>query len=377
MRAWVKAETLIRLTEEQTLFNIASLKVSMSDAMFQSTIDVSADRSGAVRRSARGTVRADWNVTLGGFQIVTFRQTTLEYTDGKLHFDFSPEKIVLSQVLKFLSDLMNSIGFKDGFQLKLISAGMIPVGVRAELLLPLPPMGGGTTAVVNLTLRAGFELRAMSDQLRPDFSIAVFLALSSKDAPFAITFFILGGSGYIELGARYTPARGAFAIYVRLSIYACAMLAVAFGPIHGEVFIGVGVGADFEAETGHPVALSVGAEILIRGAVDVCGIITATITLLLQLRYEKSERGTRLVGRGQLDISIKICWCFTLHVSVGVTFGFNTSGGGEGNSAQARAMPFVNPLLAIAGMVQMDAGAACDPRGIYVQRATEYLEMFD
>ena len=59
---------------------------------------------------------------------------------------------------------------------------------------------------------------------------------------------------------------------------------------------------------------------MIQGRVSLLGIVDADITLLLEAEYQS---GGGLIGRGEVDVSIKICWCFTLeiHKSVEMTFG--------------------------------------------------------
>jgi hypothetical protein len=84
--------------------------------------------------------------------------------------------------------------------------------------------------------------------------------------------------------------------------------------------------------------------LLIRGEVNVLGIASACITLLLEARY---NNGT-LIGRGKLSIKIKICWCFTLEVEREVEYTLAGGGGGGrggGNMALNEARPSPVPLL--------------------------------
>jgi hypothetical protein len=84
-----------------------------------------------------------------------------------------------------------------------------------------------------------------------------------------------------------------------------------------------GITAEFHSSGG----LTLGILLMMVGRVSVLGIIDVDITLLLEAEYTS---GGGLIGRGQVSISIKICWCFTLNVSANVQYQFgNASSGGS------------------------------------------------
>ena len=58
--------------------------------------------------------------------------------------------------------------------------------------------------------------------------------------------------------------------------------------------------------------------ILARGNVDVCGLITASITLLLEITYD----GARMIGAGTLRLRFKISMFYTLNVTQRVEYTF-------------------------------------------------------
>ena len=86
-----------------------------------------------------------------------------------------------------------------------------------------------------------------------------------------------------------------------------------------------------EAGTG----LAFGVLFVIRGEVNVLGIISACIVLMLQASYNPSTK--ELVGVGRLSISIKICWCFTLEIDTDVTFTLGSPSSPAANSSPAPA----------------------------------------
>jgi len=71
--------------------------------------------------------------------------------------------------------------------------------------------------------------------------------------------------------------------------------------------------------------------LLLRGEVSLLGIVSASISLLLEAQYD--TQSGQLIGHGRLSISIEICWCFTLEINEDVTY---TVGEGNGSSASLR-----------------------------------------
>lgn len=47
------------------------------------------------------------------------------------------------------------------------------------------------------------------------------------------------------------------------------------------------------------------------GSAKVLGYLTAYLNLLVQVEH----RNGQMKGRGHLDISIEVCWCYTAHIS--------------------------------------------------------------
>jgi hypothetical protein len=154
------------------------------------------------------------------------------------------------------------------------------------------------------------------------------------------------------------------------------MLAIALGPINGSVFIGVGAHADFQAATGKPLSLGIGADLLITGNVDICGIISASIVFKMSVSYQVANGTNRLVGTGEFSITIKICWCFTLSVHCTLTMGFNTSGNANNpGTAMGKREPI---LLAMASNSLKDLDIMDSlSDSFYRDAAKRYLSMFD
>ena len=148
--------------------------------------------------------------------------------------------------------------------------------------------------------------------------------LARREAPFSLTIFILGGGGFFETEADYTPGNGAITCKADLGITVSASLAIALGPIKGGVYVYLGITATFSS--GQNSSLTMGVIFLLHGEVSVLSIVSASITLLLEANYYNGS----LIGHGRLTISIKICWCFTLNVNEEVTW--HLAGGSSGQS---------------------------------------------
>jgi hypothetical protein len=116
---------------------------------------------------------------------------------------------------------------------------------------------------------------------------------------------------------------------------ASASLAIAFGPISGGVYAFLGIRAGFS--TGGP-GLNLTAVLLLRGQVNLAGIVSASVCMELSATYD----GHQLTGTGSFSISITICWCFTLNISVGISYPIGSFGGQS--LAQVRHVE-MNPIL--------------------------------
>lgn len=86
------------------------------------------------------------------------------------------------------------------------------------------------------------------------------------------------------------------------------------------MYVFLGITASFQ--TGRA-GLNFAAVLLIRGQVNLAGIISASISMGLSLT---DEAGT-LVGRGHYSISVSICWCFALSIDMEVRYPLGSGSG--------------------------------------------------
>jgi hypothetical protein len=193
-----------------------------------------------------------------------------------------------------------------------------------------------------------------------------------------VTIFILGGGGYVDLTTTYAPAQQRLVSAVEVGLTAGASLGLSLGPIHGSVYVFLGITARFAIDTRPTSAvpnrgLTFGVLLIIGGEVSVLGIISASITLLLEVLYSSG----RLIGHGRISIKIEICWCFTLEVEEDVTYEVG-SGDSQRSVASVGPQPVLNAHHAsisrnnVAETVNAGLPPAAD---IYDQFAGIYINM--
>jgi hypothetical protein len=197
-----------------------------------------------------------------------------------------------------------------------LSFGAIPGGYRCLLDLPIPDMQGVTSGVTGLRLGASLALL-----FQDGFQIQVGCSLGRPEAPFSVAFFVIGGGGYLQTSLTYTPDKGSIVFAVSLAVTASASIALSLGPIHGGVFIYLGITANFSSAGN---SNSFGVVYIIRGEVCLAGIISAFVSLSLSATYS-AQSGT-LTGIGRLVVRIKICWCFTFEIDQSVTYTLKNGG---------------------------------------------------
>ena len=293
--------------------------------------------------------------------LVTFLDTTLSFDEsGTLHFSLKPENVQLAAALQFVTQFLSAFDFGDsGFTLNILPDPP-DFKVQCILDLPLPDMGGGTFAIMNLRLGALLEIGIKGT----DFYATVGANLGRQAAPFDLTIFILGGAGWFETNVTYT--KGQITGSVSVGMAASAALELSLGPISGSVAIYFGIFANLLI--GNRGGFQLGIMILITGQVSLLGIIDVSIALLLEAEYTS---GGGLTGRGTVSMSIKICWCFTLSVNQSVQYTFGKSQ----SKNQPAAQPIAANVIQAAPAVALDAPQPPPFYQTYQDAARNYVNM--
>jgi hypothetical protein len=172
-------------------------------------------------------------------------------------------------------------------------------GVRAGFTLALPNVAVGVFALSNISLGADCNVPFLGKHVSIGFNFC------TRERPFSLTVMFVGGGGFV--GIRAAPDGLEL---LEMSLEAGARLAIDLGIASGSVEVMVGVYLRLEKEKG-----SLTGYFRIRGEVDVLGIISASIELLLELIYE-FDTG-KLVGRATLTIEVEV-FMFSFSVSATV-----------------------------------------------------------
>jgi hypothetical protein len=360
-RPYVRGDVDVQTTELATVFTIGPVCLQVVTAHFQASTFVDVGIDGTVRRKVSGKISGQWRLAVSNQTVVTLKKTTLSFDDsGQIKFAVSPTDIELPGAMAFISELAKAYKGKDSG----LSIGLLPDGFQSVLKLPIPNTQAGTSGISNLTIGALFSVRFTEGQ----FQLSVGFSLARPDAPFSLTIFILGGGGYLEALATYSPNTGQIGCEVSLSVTASASLAISLGPISGGVYVYLGMTGHFA--TGGP-GLTLGMIVLIRGEVNVLGIVSAAVSLLLEATYN-SQSG-ELAGHGQLSISIKICWCFTLEINEEVHY---TLGKNSDDKVSLLDRPAANLVAALPGADSAFAYAlAADANDDFLKYAKQYVAM--
>lgn len=309
------------------VFVLPPLSLKVRNAHFLASSRLELSSGGGKSQSTRASIDADWLLCLSDRPIVTLRDASLFYdSNGGFDFSFDSEKVELASEFQFITQaLKNLLPQEEGLTLTPI----MPAGIRAELGLPLPDLTTGAFTLTGITLYAVMELT-----IADGFEVRTGFWLSKPERPFGLAVLFLGGGGWVGLEVRYRPP-SRFITRVSIGISAGAFVAINFGVARGSAGILFTAGVDFfrNSETqGGQTLITLG--ILVWGEFSILGIASASLRLMLSVTYD-ADQG-RMIGTGRVELSIKICWCFTLRVSQTVTQTFaGKSGGGSGSRALA------------------------------------------
>ena len=272
---------------------------------------------GGGKASMNGNIFGDWRIVCSGQTILTFRKTGLYFDDsGKIDFRIQPDRVELADALKFITDLMGATGQKGGLRIEPFVRGGIPSGVAATLDMVLPPIQTGAFGISDLSLHVMFGLAAI-----PEFEIVSEMSIGMRTAPFTLNVWILNGGGYLMQRLSYLPAAHPKALMnytLEVGVVVGVGMGFSFGVVSGGVWVQVGCSLAFSWSNGGSSTTAVRVFLLVRGNVDVCGLITASITLLFEITYD----GASIIGAGTLTVRAKISMFYTLEVDQHVEYIF-------------------------------------------------------
>jgi hypothetical protein len=317
MRASLEAELDVPFIEPATLMSLGPVKIVIDTARFTSFARITAGLDGSERKM-KGRIFGDWRIVSGGQNILTFRQTGLDFDEsGKIDFRIQPERIELADTLKFLTDLIGATGQKGGVSIEPFVRGGVPSGVATTLDMVLPPIQTGAFGISDLSLHVLFGIAAL-----PRFEIVTELAIGTRMAPFTLNIWLLNGGGYVLQRVSYLPTAKPHPLLtytLDIGILVGLGIGFSFGIVAGGVWLQVGCAVAVTWVTGGgDSSTTIRVFLLARGNVDVAGLITASIALLFEVTYD----GERMIGAGTLTMRVKISMFYTLSVNEHIEYVF-------------------------------------------------------
>jgi hypothetical protein len=246
---------------------------------------------------------ADFELNLIGDRDAALMKLTFQRVGFHAGSSGKPEVDVVFGDIKFLGplafvDRLRSLIPFDGFS-DPPYVDISPEGATAGFDLALPNVAIGVFSLENIALGADARIPFLGD------AVTVGFHFCTKESPFRLTVMCIGGGGWV--GLRASP-KGLVLLEIGLEAVAC--LSVDLGVASGSVSIAVGVYLRLEGDTG-----SLTAYFRIRGEVDVLGLISASITLELSLKYD-FDTG-KLIGRASLVVEVEVLF-FSASVEISV-----------------------------------------------------------
>jgi hypothetical protein len=332
-RAWVQIDVDLPLPGRKSLFTVGPFKLDFVGSRMVGMVRLEASKDGdKVEQTGRASLTTSIDAVVSGQSMVTLEDVAIRYerTSG-LKVDFDPRKIRLNPSLRFIQETLGSLFPAEVGGLKVVKRNGIPVGVEHEFTMPPVSLMYGTSGVSNIQITNSFSLIAY-----PDFAIANRFALSSPEMPFLFSIFVIGGTGYINVDCEYRPFsnNGELMVVVEAAAGGSAALGFAAGPISGSVFITLSIALSYRKLIGKSGGgLTVSLVLLVAGTVDVAGIVSVYIGVLLRMAYRENGQ---IDGVGTVTVKIRISRFYTLRVRRDVKKVLRKGGGGAGGRTQLR-----------------------------------------
>ncbi|MDX8501928.1 hypothetical protein RFM99_26385 [Mesorhizobium sp. VK4C] len=306
-RAWVQVDINAPFPGRRSLFSLGIFKADFVDMQLTGRVRLEASKDQEkVSMTGFGRIGTAIDVVVAGQSMVRFEKFGLAFTkESGLDIEFDPKNVRLNPQFKFVQDFLSTIFPELPGGLEWIRENGIPVGVQHDFAIPNLSLNFATSGVSNISLENHFKLIAF-----PDFLLANRFNLSTMERPFIFSIFIIGGTGYIQVEAEYRPIRDELTVLVDAGAGGSAQLAFAFGPFTGQVFITLSGVLSYRKTIGKPGGgLSISVVLVIAGHVDVAGIVTVGVTLVLRMTYRDNGQ---IDADGSLSVTIRISQFFKL-----------------------------------------------------------------
>ena len=226
--------------------------------------------------------------SLEGLLALSFTSVRFTQKEGRPpDLDLQGMKIGFGGALKLLQELQLELSKVIDLPKNLPKIDVRPTGLTASYGLSAPKVTAGSFLIRNIAMNAGVDVPFDG---KP---VTVSLGFAKRENPFNVSIMAFGGGGYIDLTLGPTGL-----IKLEASIEFGASLEVNFFIARGEVHALGGV--RFKAAGG---SIDIDGFIRIGGSVEVLGLVSVSIELVVTLSYRS---GNRLVGRATLVVEIDL-----------------------------------------------------------------------
>jgi hypothetical protein len=241
------------------------------------------------------------------FIVIHFEKVSfIANSQKKPDVDVKMGEIEFVGVLSFVQVLRELIpldGFSDPPSLSITAEG-----ISAGFSLALPNIAFGVFSLQNLSLGAGFSIPFIDKPLSVNFNFC------ERHSPFLLTVSMFGGGGFFAITVDPNDVQS-----LEAAFEFGASISVNFGVASGGVEVMAGI--YYAIKTGNA---SLTGYFRMGGYVSVLGIISVSIELYLELKYEFSTG--KCVGKAVLTIEVEV-FLFSISVSISCERKFAGSNG--------------------------------------------------
>lgn len=307
--ASIKAVIDHQFTSTESLFEIPPLSLDVRKPTLVATSDVDISPGEATRTRTQALFSGDWILNFSGQPLVTFADARIQYSEASgFTFDLDPKNIEPHAALKFIGDVLRGampevppyveiVKNKDG----------IPTGASVSQKQAFGPLEYGGVSLGQSVLVSGFRLNMHDGMMQ----IETYFGIGEKASPVSMQIGVYGGGGWLTTRAAAVNKNGKLTSAYEASIGVALVSTKTFnlaGVAEGSYAIRLFVEAGFSSNATQNFFA---AGVQMTGSAKVLGYLTAYLNLLVQVEH----RNGQMKGRGHLDISIEVCWCYTAHIS--------------------------------------------------------------
>lgn len=307
--ASIKAVIDHQFTSTESLFEISALSLDVRKPKLVATSDVDISVGDATKTRTQALFSGDWILNFSGQPLVTFADARIQYSEATgFTFDIDPKNIEPHSALKFIGDVLRGAMPELPPTVEIVknNAGM-PTGAAVSQKQAFGPLEYGGVSLGKSVLASGFRLN-MNDGL---MQIETYFGIGEKASPVSMQIGVYGGGGWLTTRAAAAYKNGELIPVYEASIGVALSSTKTFnlaGVAEGSYAIRLFVEAGFSSTASQNFFA---AGVQMTGSAKVLGYLTAYLNLLVQVEHNNG----RMKGRGHLDISIEVCWCYTAHIS--------------------------------------------------------------